>query len=116
MKQSALNFDTALPFDPRAMAIAPSKDVQARETSALAAIENASTSRRAKQNTSILSLLKAAGEGGISDIEIARATGFPRSSICARRGWDLRSLIEPAAKRYEDPVSKRTFTRWKLKG
>lgn len=116
MRQAALSFDTVQPFDPHSAAVAPSPHREARETSALAAIENTATSRRAKQNTAILALIKAAGEHGISDIEIQRATGYPRSSICARRGWDLRSLIEPAAKRYEDPVSKRTFTRWKLKG
>lgn len=112
--QLALSFTQTQPFDPTLMAIAPSKDATARETSALAAIENTSTSRRAKQCAAILTLIKAAGEQGISDIEIARATGYPRSSICARRGWDLRTLLTPAAKRYEDPVSKRTFTRWKL--
>jgi len=114
MKQPALDFTTVQPFDPTVMAVAPSKDREARETSALAAIENTATGRRAKQNATLLQLIRAAGELGISDIELARATGYPRSSICARRGWDLRTLIEPAAHRYQDPVSKRTYTRWKL--
>lgn len=115
MKQSSIDFTGSQGFDPRAMAVAPSPHVQARETSALAAIENATTSRKAKQCTAILLLIRAAGELGISDIELHRATGFPRSSICARRGYDLRTLIEPAAERYTDPKSKRTFTRWRLK-
>ena len=113
--QLALSFLQVQPFDPSGMAVAPSRHREARETSALAAIENTATSRRAKQCATILTLIQKAGELGISDIEIARATGYPRSSICARRGWDLRTLIEPAAQRYEDPVSHRTFTRWKLR-
>lgn len=115
MKQTPIDFTGPQSFDPTAMAIAPSAHVEARETSALAAIENAQTSRKAIQNTRILSLIKAAGEQGISDIELNRATGIPRSSICARRGYDLRTLIEPAAKRYTDPKSHRSFTRWKLR-
>jgi hypothetical protein len=115
MKPQAFDFSSPCDFDPRSACIAPSKDQEARETSALAAIENTATGRRAKQNATLLTLIRAAGEQGISDIELARATGFPRASICARRGWDLRSLIEPAAARYIDPVSKRGFTRWKLK-
>lgn len=114
MKQQPIDFTGAQVFDPTAMAIAPSPHLEARETSALAAIENAQTNRKAIQNTRILSLIKAAGEQGISDIELNRATGIPRSSICARRGYDLRTLIGPAAKRYEDPHTKRTYTRWKL--
>ena len=115
MSQLALVFTLVQPFDPTGMAIAPSKDQQARETSALAAIENTSTGRRAKQCATLLTLITNAGVQGISDLELARATGYPRSSICARRGWDLRTLIEPAAKRYEDALTKRTYTRWKVK-
>ncbi len=114
MSQLPLSFTSSQPFDPH-LAVAPSPHREARETSALAAIENTSTSRRAVQNTRILSLLNAAGSIGLSDIEIHRATGYPRSSICARRGFDLKSLIEPAAERYVDPLSKRSYTRWKLK-
>lgn len=116
MKQPPLNFETPFQFDPSAMAIAPSSHAEARETSALAAIENAQLGRKANQNARILSLLRAAGELGMSDPEIAKATGYPRATICARRGFDLKSLIEPAATRYTKPGSKTTYTRWKLKG
>lgn len=98
------------------MAVAPSPHRQAKETSAIAAIENAQTKRKADQNTRILLLIRAAGEQGISDIELHRATGIPRASICARRGYDLRTLIKPATERYVDPVTHRPHTRWKLKG
>lgn len=114
-QQQPLDFTGPFQFDPKAMAVAPSEHLEARETSALAAIENATMHRKAIQNTRILDLIRAAGEQGISDIEIYRATGYPRSSICARRGYDLRTLIEPAAERYQDPTSKRTFTRWRIR-
>lgn len=113
MRQCALDFIGPAIFDASSLAIAPSVSPQARETSALAA--NANLSRRATQTARVLSIIRHAGEQGISDLELQRATGYSRQTICARRGWDLRSLIEPAAKRYEDPVSKRTFTRWRLK-
>lgn len=112
--QLALSFTNAQPFDARAMAVAPSPHREARETSALAAIENAQTSRKAIQCARVLDLIRAAGEQGISDIELHRATGFSRASICARRGFDLRTLLEPAG-RYVDPTSKRSYTRWRLK-
>lgn len=114
MKQAAIDFSSPLPFDPSAACVAPSEHLEARETSALAAIENAQTGRKAIQNTKILNLIRAAGEQGISDIEIHRATGYPRASICARRGYDLRTLIEPAG-RYIDPKTKRSYTRWRVK-
>jgi hypothetical protein len=101
--------------DQRTLAVAPSAHVEARETSALAALENAALGRRANQNTRLLLLIRAAGEQGISDLELHRATGFPRASICARRGFDLKTLIEPAAGRYIDPLSHRSHTRWKLR-
>jgi hypothetical protein len=115
MKQTAIDFTGPFAFDPSVMAVAPSPHRDAKETSALAAIENAQTSRKAVQSAMVLSLIRAAGEGGISDIEIHRATGLPRSSICARRGWDLRTLIEPSGHRYVDDKSKRSYTRWRLK-
>lgn len=62
MKQAQIDFSGAFHFDPRSSAVAPSPHVEARETSALAAIENAQTSRKAIQNTRILLLIKAAGE------------------------------------------------------
>lgn len=113
MKPQSFDFTAPFQFDPRAMAIAPSPHVEARETSALAAIENAATGRKAAQCTKILLLLRAAGSIGMSDIELQRATGYPRASICARRGFDLKSLIEPAATRHQH--GRRTLTRWKLK-
>lgn len=114
MRQSPLDFTAVQPFDPSSMAIAPSPHREAKETSALAAIENTATSRRGKQNARILSLLRAAGSIGMADIELHRATGFPRASICARRGFDLKSLIEPAG-RYVDPKTKRSHCRWRLR-
>jgi hypothetical protein len=114
MKQTAIDFSGPFAFDPSVMAVAPSEHRDAKETSALAAIENAQTSRKAVQNTRILSLIKAAGEQGISDIELQRATGYPRSSICARRGFDLKTLIT-AAGRYRDENTKRSYCRWRLR-
>lgn len=113
--QLALAFTTVQPFDPRSMAIAPSEHCEARETSAIAAIENAQMGRKAKQVSRILELLKAAGDEGLSDPEISKATGYSRQTVCARRGWDLRSLIEPAATRYTMPGSNRPCQRWKLR-
>lgn len=95
------------------MAIAPSPHPQARETSAMAANEN--LSRRAIQNARILALLTEAGERGLSDLELHRMTGIPRASICARRGFDLRTLLEPCG-RYTDPTTKRSYTRWRVRG
>jgi hypothetical protein len=58
MKQTAIDFTGPFAFDPSVMAVAPSPHRDAKETSALAAIENAQTSRKAVQNTRILSLIK----------------------------------------------------------
>lgn len=116
MKQSALDFTAPFQFDPRAMAVAPSEHREARETSALAAIENAALGRKANQNARILALLNAAGKVGLSDLELHRATGYPRSTICARRGFDLKSLIEAAPTRHQDDYTKRSYTRWRVKG
>jgi len=99
-------------FDTDTLVIAPSPHMEARETSALSAIDN--LTRRATQNARLLLLIKAAGHTGISDIELHRATGFPRATICARRGWDMRALIEPAEGRYVDPLTKRSYCRWRI--
>lgn len=115
MSQLPIDFTSSQPFDPTAMAIAPSPHREARETSALAAIENAQSGRKAAQNTKILLLLRAAGAIGMSHFELRRATGYSRQTICARMGWDLKTLIEPAG-RYKDPESIKSVTRWKLKG
>lgn len=97
-------------FDPQSCTIAPSQFPQARETSALAAVEN--LPRRANQNTRILALITAAGETGISDLELQRCTGFLRSTICARRG-DLASFITAADSRYHPTDRTQTYTRWR---
>lgn len=111
-QQGALDFIGPVIFDPQSMAIAPSPHPQARETSALAANEN--LSRRASQTARLLSIIRNAGEDGISDIELQRATGFSRATICARRGWDLRTVLEPAG-RYTDSITKRSYCRWRVK-
>lgn len=113
MTQRGFDFTGPAIFDPRAMAVAPSEHLEARETSALAAIENATLGRKANQNARILALLKSAGDVGLSDIELHRATGYPRQTICLRR-FDLKSLLEPAG-RYQDEHTKRQYTRWRVK-
>lgn len=97
-------------FDPQALTIAPSRYPAARQTSALAAVAN--LPRKATQNYHILNLITAAGETGISDLELHRATGYLRQTICVRR-YDLRSQILPADGRYTDPQTLRTYQRWK---
>lgn len=110
MSQPRLDFVGPVTFDAQALTIAPSRHPQARETSALAAVDN--QPRRANQNDTILRLITAAGEQGISDPELQRCTGYLRSTICARRG-DLRDLIEPAAGRHTPKDTTRSYTRWK---
>ena len=92
-----------LEFDAHAVTIAPSVHPAARETSALAAAEN--LPRKGSQNAEVLRVITAAGADGLSDPEMARLTGLSRQTLCARR-HDLRSLLEPAARRY------RHFGRW----
>lgn len=111
MTQPNLDFTGPVTFDPQSLVVAPSAHPAARETSALAAVEN--VSRRATQCTRLLLLIRAAGSQGISDLEMHRATGFPRATICARRGWDMRSLLEPAG-RYTDPLTHRSYCRWRV--
>lgn len=114
MKQDAFDFAGPFAFDPRAVAVAPSEHVEARETSALAAVENMTSGRKATQAARILDLIRASGERGISDEELRKATGYKIQSICARRGFDLKSLIEPAG-RYKDEMTKQSYTRWRVK-
>jgi len=95
-------------FDPHGLTIAPSVSPAARETSALAAVEN--LPRKATQCETVLRLITAAGETGISDLELQRASGMLRSSLCARRR-DLASLIEPAGTRYT--AHGRSYCRWR---
>ena len=112
MTSPRLDFDGPLVWDPQALTIAPSVHPAARETSALAAVSNQPA--RANQNTRVLALITAAGETGLSDIEIQSLTGFLRATICARRG-DLRSLLTPAATRHTPRWTTTTYTRWRRK-
>lgn len=113
MSQQGFDFIGAFHFDPKSSAVAPSPHLEARETSALAAFENAQLGRKATQNARVLTLLKAAGATGLSDLELHRATGYPRQTLCLRR-YDLRALLEPAG-RYQDEHTKRQYTRWRVK-
>ena len=107
MTVQRLNFDA--PFDPQALTIAPSVHPAARETSALAAVAN--QPRKGTQNAVVLDLITAAGDIGLSDIEIQRATGYPRQTICARRG-DLRALITVGGRYKWNGFG---YTRWRRK-
>lgn len=110
MKQNALDFIGPITFDTKRLIIAPSKDVRARETSALAAVGN--HPHRVTQNQRLRELLKDRGPfGGLSDPEIQRITGWERSTICARRAdVGVRSTSE----RWTNPKTNRTYTRWRL--
>ena len=98
--------------EPSALVVAPSVHPQARETSAIAAVINAPD--RATQSARILRLITEAGEVGMSDCEIERATGYSRATICARRGFDLRPFLVPASRRDVSP-SGRPLTCWRRK-
>lgn len=106
MTDGWLNFDA----DVSSLTIAPSPHPQARETSALAAVAN--LPKRASQNEAVLKVIRASGADGLSDPEIQRLTGLCRQTICLRR-HDLRSLLEPAARRYKH--FGRWCTCWKVK-
>lgn len=96
-------------FDAKHITVANSIFPQARETSALAAIQVQPI--RGERNLLLLQLLNQAGETGLSDLEIQRLTGWPRQTICVRR-FDCRSRIVPASTRHE--ANGRTYTRWRL--
>lgn len=96
MKPARLQFDTDAPFDPRALWIAPSPFTPARETSALAAAAVAPA--KARKATELLRLVTAAGVLGVSDPELARATGWPRSTVCSIRN-SVRGHLWPADRR-----------------
>lgn len=66
---------------------------------------------RATQSARILALVTATGDAGMSDGEIAAATGYSRATICARRGFDLRAFLKPGARRAQSP-SGRPMTTW----
>lgn len=96
-------------FDFDDLTVAPSIYPQARETSALAAIQIQPI--RGERNLLLLQLLNEAGEIGLSDPEIVQLTGWCRAGTCARR-FDCRSRIGPAATRFE--ANGRKYQRWKL--
>lgn len=110
MTQPLLDFSGSALFDPRSVVTAPSAHPAARETSALAGVAN--LPKRGNQNARVLEVIRAAGQEGLSDPEIARLSGFQRATICARR-YDLRSLLEPAERRYQH--FGRTCTCWRVK-
>jgi hypothetical protein len=93
------------------MVVAPSRFLEARDTSALAAVAN--QPRRGTQNEQLLELLRQAGDHGLADPEIAARTGWSRQTICVRR-FDLRALIEPSQRRAQAP-SGRWCVCWRLK-
>lgn len=99
----------ALDFDQAALTVAPSPFIEARETSALAAVEN--LPHRATQNARVLDLITLAGDAGMSDAEIQSATGYSRQTICLRR-HDLRAFLVPAARRAVSPFG-RSMTCWR---
>lgn len=99
----------AFAFEASALVVAPSPHLAARETSALAAVEN--LPQRATQSARILALITEAGSAGMSDAELARATGYTRASICARRGFDLARFLKPGTRRAQSP-SGRPMTTW----
>lgn len=105
MTSGFLDFDA----DPSTLTVAPSVYPQARETSALAAVQ--AQPRRGSQNRELMALLRVAGDVGLSDIEIQQRTGWKRQTICLRR-FDCRSQLEPAPTRHVE--QKRQYTRWRL--
>lgn len=83
-------------FDAAALTVAASPFLEARETSALAAV--AAAPAKARKAAELLRLVDAAGDAGISDPEIARATGWPRSTVCSVRN-SVRGFLAPATRR-----------------
>lgn len=90
-------------FDAKTLTVAPSPFLEARETSALAAVD--AQGIRGTQNTTLLALITAAGESGLSDPEIAAATGWSRQTICIRR-FDLRGFLVPSIRGSKSPAGK----------
>lgn len=96
-------------FDGATLTVAPSPHVQARQTSAWAALAN--LPRRGTQCAILLELITAAGEIGMSDEELHRASGIKRQSICARRR-DLAPFIMASPIRDEQSGTT-PMTRWR---
>lgn len=107
-QQIGLDFIGPITFNTRALIVAPSKHAQAKETSALAAVAN--HPHRVNQNTRLIALLEKAGAKGLADPVICRITGWPRSTVCARRA-DVG--VMPAKTRYKHRNG-RTYCRWRL--
>lgn len=78
------------------LTVAPSPFLEARETSALAAVATAPT--KARKAAELLRLIDAAGRAGMSDPEIHAATRWPRSTICSIRN-SVRIFLWPADRR-----------------
>lgn len=110
MTQRAFDWSSV---EPSSLVVAPSSHPQARETSALAAVGNAPD--RASQNAVILRLVTEAGDAGLSDHELHLMTGYARATICARRGFDLASLLMPGTRRAVSPAG-RPMTTWVRRG
>lgn len=85
-----------LDFDAAVLLVAPSPHPAARQTSARAALATAPA--KARKSAELLRLLSAAGASGMTDPEIARATGWPRQTVCSTRNA-VRSLLEPSGAR-----------------
>lgn len=85
-----------LDFNPSTLTVAPSPFLAARETSALAAV--AAAPAKARKAAELLRLVEAAGVHGISDPEMARATGWPRSTVCSIRN-SVRGFLTSADRR-----------------
>lgn len=108
MTPQPLKFDWDA-VDPGALVVAPSVHPHARETSALAAVMAAPD--RGTQNATILRLVTESGDAGLSDHELHVMTGYSRATICARRGFDLVSLLQPGTRRALSPAG-RPMTTW----
>lgn len=97
-------------FDPTYLVVAPSKDLAAKETSAIAAVQ--AQPKRLSKNAQLMILMRAAGEVGLSDPEIQQRTGWERHVIPLRR-FDCRSQLEVAPTR--DVQHGQPYTRWRVK-
>lgn len=110
MSQQGFDFIGPISMATKALIVAPSKHAHARETSALAAAGN--HPHRVTQNQRLAELLEERGkQGGLSDPEIQKITGWERSTICARRA-DVG--VVPTGERWTNPKANRTYTRWRL--
>ena len=84
--------------------VAPSPFLEARHTSAQAAV--AAAPAKARKSAELLRLVTLAGTDGLSDPEIERATGFPRQTICSVRN-SVRHLLWPADRETKSKYGKK---------